>query len=1048
MGEDSVTTTTTTTATIASVTSHSDRRVEQAIVALKKGAQLLKYRQRGKPKFCPFRLSAVNFLRQPQPEKESQSFSIIYANGERSLDLICKDKEQAEVWMAGLGALVFRSLNQRPPVHLRSHRGAQSCVNSPVGYSRRKHNLGLLEETTKYSQVRSLCGSPPRSLVERGFSDGLSHSSDSLFSSEPRTFSNMQTTNGVMAAKLSSLQQGDLKEKKENYASVEYQSSLQSGVSSPSHGFPAIQRTDNLRDVLIWGEGIEGGNLGGVDSIGPGTNTQFDALLPKLLESTALLDVQNISFGGKHAALVTRQGEVFCWGKENGGRLGHKISMDVSCPKIVESLNGVHVKSVACGEYHTCAVTNSGELYTWGDWGLGANLTVNSSHRSPWLPKVLFSPLNGMHVSSVACGEWHTAIVSSSGQLFTFGDGTFGVLGHGNLQSVLQPKEVESLKGLRVKSVACGPWHTAAVVDIMVDHYKINTSSGKLFTWGDGDKGRLGHLDLERKLLPTCVARLIDHDFVQVSCGRMLTVGLTDKGAVCTMGSAVHGQLGNQHAEDKSIAVVEGNLKGDTVKNISSGSYHVAVLTSTGRVYTWGKGTNGRLGLGDVEDRNTPTLVEALRERQVETIVCGSSFTAAICLHKSVFSTDQSTCTGCKIVFGFTRKKRNCYNCGFLFCRACSSKKAWNASLAPDKCKPYHVCDGCFNKLTKFVNSNRTTQHENSEQSFITWKPLSDLRTDREEATTTQGLLLSPKLSNHEDAKFIGGQGFSKDGRNPQLVEDELPSFGRQPRWGAVRCPVMFSPSAEENSKVSKCLIRDELSSVPPLSASQILSITKFNATTPDAYKWRAKSLEKQCRMRSEKLQQYQQKIEETWSLARVEAAKSKAAKEIIKALTMQLYSLSEKLSNEKDANAISLPFEGLDMDSLSMQNVDHLLSTSAFKDSQVNDICSSPILFHDSASTTYERDHHGIGSARLAPDLPLVTVDSRQNGSRTSKLEWVEQDESGVYITFATLPSGQRGLKRVRFSRKRFSEKEAERWWEENQQRVYEKYEIEGFIK
>ncbi|KAK9106465.1 hypothetical protein Syun_022476 [Stephania yunnanensis] len=1023
MGEDSLTTTTTTTTSAAA---HSDRRVEQ-----------------------------VNFLRQPQPEKESQSFSIIYANGERSLDLICKDKEQAEVWMAGLGALVFRSLNQRPPVHLRSHRGAQSCVNSPVGYSRRKHNLGLLEETTKYSQVRSLCGSPPRSLVERGFSDGLSHSSDSLFSSEPRTFSNMQTTNDVMAAKLSSLQQGDLKEKKENYASVECQSNLQGGVSSPSHGFPAIQRTNNLRDVLMWGEGIEGGNLGGVDSIGPGTNTQFDALLPKLLESTALLDVENISFGGKHAALVTRQGEVFCWGKENGGRLGHKISMDVSCPKIVESLNGVHVKSVACGEYHTCAVTNSGELYTWGDWGLGANLTVNSSHRSPWLPKVLFSPLNGMHVSSVACGEWHTAIVSSSGQLFTFGDGTFGVLGHDNLQSFPQPKEVESLKGLRVKTVACGPWHTAAVVDIMVDHYKVNTSSGKLFTWGDGDKGRLGHLDLERKLLPTCVARLIDHDFVQVSCGRMLTVGLTDKGAICTMGSAVHGQLGNPYAEDKSITIVEGNLKGDTVKNISSGSYHVAALTSTGRVYTWGKGANGRLGLGDVEDRNTPTLVEALRERQVETIVCGSSFTAAICLHKSVFSADQSTCTGCKIVFGFTRKKRNCYNCGFLFCRACSSKKAWSASLAPNKCKPYH-----------FVNSNRVTQHENSEQSFITWKPLSDLRTDREEATTTQGLLLSPKLSNHEDAKFIGGQSLSKDGRNPQLVEDELPSFGRQPRWGVVRCPLMFSPSTEEDSQVSKCLIRDELSSAPPLSASQILSITKFNAATPvhtsgglsvsdkiltdevQRLQAEAKSLEKQCRMRSEKLQQYQQKIEETRSLAREEAAKSKAAKEIIKALTMQLYSLSEKLSNGKDANAISLPFEGLDMDSLSMQNVDHLLLTSAFKDSQVNDVCSSPTLFHDSASTAYERDYHGNGSARLATDLPLVTVDSRQNGSRTSKLEWVEQDEPGVYITFATLPSGQRGLKRVRFSRKRFSEKEAERWWEENQQRVYEKYEIEGFIK
>jgi hypothetical protein len=37
-----------------------ERDIEQAITALKKGAQLLKYGRRGKPKFCPFRLSAVS----------------------------------------------------------------------------------------------------------------------------------------------------------------------------------------------------------------------------------------------------------------------------------------------------------------------------------------------------------------------------------------------------------------------------------------------------------------------------------------------------------------------------------------------------------------------------------------------------------------------------------------------------------------------------------------------------------------------------------------------------------------------------------------------------------------------------------------------------------------------------------------------------------------------------------------------------------------------------------------------------------------------------
>jgi len=66
------------------------------------------------------------------------------------------------------------------------------------------------------------------------------------------------------------------------------------------------------------------------------------------------------------------------------------------------------------------------------------------------------------------------------------------------------------------------------------------------------------------------------------------------------------------------------------------------------------------------------------------------------------------------------------------------------------------------------------------------------------------------------------------------------------------------------------------------------------------------------------------------------------------------------------------------------------------------------------------------------------------QNETQDSSAEQVEQYEPGVYITFTALPCGQKTLKRVRFSRKRFSEKEAQRWWEEKQVLVYNKYDAE----
>lgn len=481
--------------------------------------------------------------------------------------------------------------------------------------------------------------------------------------------------------------------------------SVSSAPSTSSHG-SAPDDCDALGDVYIWGEVI----CDNIVKVGPEKNassisTRADVLLPRPLECNVVLDVHYIACGVKHAALVTRQGEVFSWGEESGGRLGHGVGKDVTQPRLVESLTFAGVDFVACGEFHTCAVTMAGELYTWGDGTHYAGLLGHGTDVSHWIPKRISGPLEGLQVAIVTCGPWHTALITSTGQLFTFGDGTFGVLGHGNRENVSYPREVDSLSGLRTIAVACGVWHTAAVVEVIATQSSASFSSGKLFTWGDGDKNRLGHGDKEARLKPTCVPALIDYNFHKIACGHSLTVGLTTSGRVFTMGSTVYGQLGNPQADGKLPCLVEDKLSSESIEEIACGAYHVAVLTSKNEVYTWGKGANGRLGHGDIEDRKAPTLVEALKDRHVKFISCGSNYTSAICLHKWVSGAEQSQCSACRQAFGFTRKRHNCYNCGLVHCHACSSRKAPRAALAPDPNKPYRVCDSCFVKLSKVAEA-------------------------------------------------------------------------------------------------------------------------------------------------------------------------------------------------------------------------------------------------------------------------------------------------------------------------------------------------------
>ncbi|KAL5647436.1 hypothetical protein ACJX0J_041791, partial [Zea mays] len=332
-----------------------------------------------------------------------------------------------------------------------------------------------------------------------------------------------------------------------------------------------------------------------------------------VVEVPHTIDVYHVDCGAKHAALVTKNGKVFTWGEESGGHLGHGSREDSVHPRLVESLAICNVDIVACGEFHTCAVTTSGELYTWGDGTYNIGLLGNGTDVSHWIPKRISRVLEGHQVAYVSCGTWHTALVTG-GQLFMFGDGTFGVLGHENRESFSCPREVESLSGLKTIAVACGVWHTAAAIEVIVTQSSSSMSPGKLFTWGDGDKHRLGHGDKEPKLKPTCVDSLIDYDFCRIACGHSLTVGLTTSGQVLSMGNTVYGRLGNPRLDGKLPCLIE-DIMGEHVVQVACGSYHVAVLTNKSEVFTWGKGASGRLGHGDVEDRKLATLVESLRDR-------------------------------------------------------------------------------------------------------------------------------------------------------------------------------------------------------------------------------------------------------------------------------------------------------------------------------------------------------------------------------------------------------------------------------------------------
>ena len=163
----------------------------------------------------------------------------------------------------------------------------------------------------------------------------------------------------------------------------------------------------------------------------------------------------------------------------------------------------------------------------------------------------------------LAVGGQHRALVppGPAGGLQTWGQGGSGQLGHGDTRGSEAPKAVRALAGHRVRSLACGGQHTAALTDC------------GLYTWGHNGFGQLGHGHTKPVLGPRRVGG--DGDWAgarKVACGMLHTVLLDGEGGVWTWGAGKWGQLGHGDLEARwAPQRVQAGLEGQRVLDVAAG---------------------------------------------------------------------------------------------------------------------------------------------------------------------------------------------------------------------------------------------------------------------------------------------------------------------------------------------------------------------------------------------------------------------------------------------------------------------------------------------
>jgi E3 ubiquitin-protein ligase HERC2 len=151
----------------------------------------------------------------------------------------------------------------------------------------------------------------------------------------------------------------------------------------------------------------------------------------------------------------------------------------------VQSLSKKKVKQVACGDYNTLCLTEDGLVYQFGGSLFKDKKDKRpSSSQNPMPVQALY----GKSIIQIDCGDFHSAALESSGDLYTWGGGSSaynkGQCGHGHTNAIETPEKIKLLSHKRVVKVACGGFHTL-----------ILTSENEVFAFGAGNYGECGYGD-------------------------------------------------------------------------------------------------------------------------------------------------------------------------------------------------------------------------------------------------------------------------------------------------------------------------------------------------------------------------------------------------------------------------------------------------------------------------------------------------------------------------------------------------------------------------
>ncbi|KAJ5069299.1 regulator of chromosome condensation [Anaeramoeba ignava] len=294
---------------------------------------------------------------------------------------------------------------------------------------------------------------------------------------------------------------------------------------------------------------------------------------------------RQVSIRSKHVAILgEKEGKyiLYSCGLGHSGQLGHGTLRSCTTLKRVDALLSKNIRQIACGKSFT---------------------------------KIIFIFIFIFYVYVYVYGIYLCLV---TGDVYTWGGGLLKILGHEQNPKRPIPHIIEEFEGTNIIQVCCGAQYTVAV-----------TSEGKVYSWGIGNEGQLGHGNFQNQEKPKLIEGLGGEKIRYAACGETHTALVGVSGSVYTFGNGQYGQLGNGKKEPSMtpFKIDQSHFKNEPVYSISCGTDHTIAVTRSGRVFVWGSNEFGQLGIAKIKSTYNPTEL-VMKNITIRQVACGdkSSF--------------------------------------------------------------------------------------------------------------------------------------------------------------------------------------------------------------------------------------------------------------------------------------------------------------------------------------------------------------------------------------------------------------------------------------